>query len=254
MIELYVPILISLILFAILGWLISLTTKNVTHVDSMWSLFFVIASLVALYNIEIMTDRHVMFMTLLILWSSRLCIYLTARNWGTPEDIRYKNIRANNQPNFHFKSIYIIFLLQAFLAAVVVLPMIAILLDEKVIDTKDIIAASIITFGLVFQTIADKQLTSFLKSDDKMQVLNTGLWRYSRHPNYFGEFLIWWGFFIAAAGSHLWVILLSPILMTLLLLKISGVGLMEQTITSRRLGYQNYIKNTSSFIPWPPKK
>jgi len=254
MIEIYIPVLIGLILFAILGWLASLVTKNVTHVDSMWSLFFVITMIITAFQVPELTDRHIALMTALLLWASRLCIFLTIRNWGQPEDVRYRNIRANNQPNFHLKSIYIIFLLQASMAAVIALPLVAILLDDRPYELQDKIALATILFGLVFQTIADLQLKSFLKKDTKMGVLNTGLWRYTRHPNYFGELLIWYGFFIAAVGNASWLIFLSPILMTILLLKVSGVGLMEQTISSRRPGYPNYIKNTSSFIPWPPKK
>ena len=144
--------------------------------------------------------------------------------------------------------------MQALFAAIIALPLVAILLDDRPYDLQDKIALAAILFGLVFQTIADLQLRSFLRKDTKMGVLNTGLWRYTRHPNYFGELLIWWGFFIAAVGNASWLIFLSPILMTILLLKVSGVGLMEQTISSRRPGYPNYIKNTSSFIPWPPKK
>ena len=254
MTEIYIPVLIGLILFAILGWLVSLGTKNVTHVDSMWSLFFVIAMLITASQVPELTDRHIALMAALLLWSSRLCIFLTIRNWGQPEDVRYRNIRANNQPNFHLKSIYIIFLLQAFMAAIIALPLVAIMLDDRPYELQDKIALAAILFGLVFQTIADLQLRSFLRKDTNMGVLNTGLWKYTRHPNYFGEFLIWWGFFIAAVGSSSWLIIVSPILMTILLLKVSGVGLMEQTISSRRPGYTNYIKNTSSFIPWPPKK
>jgi len=254
MIEIYIPVLIGLILFAILGWLASLVTKNVTHVDSMWSLFFVITIIITASQVPELTDRHIAFMAALLLWASRLCIFLTIRNWGQPEDVRYRNIRANNQPNFHLKSIYIIFLLQACMAAVIALPLVAILLDDRPFELQDKIALATILFGLVFQTIADLQLKNFLKKDTKMGVLNTGLWRYTRHPNYFGELLIWYGFFIAAVSNASWLIFLSPILMTILLLKVSGVGLMEQTISSRRPGYTNYIKNTSSFIPWPPKK
>ncbi len=254
MIALYTQIIPCLFIFSILGWLVSLKTKNVTHVDSMWSLFFIIAAYVALINIPEITDRHIAFIAALVLWSARLSIYLTVRNWGEPEDIRYKNIRSNNEPFFHLKSIYIIFLLQATMAAIIVLPIAAILLDDRAYDYQDKISLAIILFGIIFQTIADRQLRVFLRQDNGNGVLNTGLWKYSRHPNYFGEFLIWWGFFMGAVGDYFWIILLSPLLMTALLLKISGVGLMEQTITSRRSGYRDYINKTSSFIPWPPKK
>ncbi|MDC1281760.1 DUF1295 domain-containing protein [Methylophilaceae bacterium] len=253
MISIYLPILTNLIIFALAGWVVSLATKNVTHVDSMWSIFFVLAMATGMFQLSTITDKHVAIMIVLLIWASRLSIYLTLRNWGQPEDIRYQHIRENNSPGFHIKSLYIIFLLQALLAAIIVLPLISSLLNTQPYNSIDIIGLGIVLFGILFQTIADIQLKHFLSKDKDKGILDKGLWKYSRHPNYFGECLIWWGFYITSQGSGPWFTILSPILMTVLLLKVSGVGLMEQTITSRRPGYTEYIKKTSSFIPWPPK-
>jgi len=253
MISIYLPILTNLIIFALAGWVVSLATKNVTHVDSMWSIFFVLAMATGMFQLSTITDKHLAIMIVLLIWASRLSIYLTLRNWGQPEDIRYQHIRENNSPGFHIKSLYIIFLLQALLAAIIVLPLISSLLNTQPYNSIDIIGLGIVLFGILFQTIADIQLKHFLSKDKDKGILDKGLWKYSRHPNYFGECLIWWGFYIASQGSGPWFTILSPILMTVLLLKVSGVGLMEQTITSRRPGYTEYIKKTSSFIPWPPK-
>ena len=136
--------------------------------------------------------------------------------------------------------------------SIISLPLIASLLDIRDYNLIDKIALAIILTGILIETFADLQLSKFLKTNTG-GVLNKGLWKYSRHPNYFGEFLIWWGFFIFSLGSGYWITILSPLLMTILLLKISGVSLMEQTITKRRPDYIKYIKKTSSFILWPPK-
>ena len=253
MVAIYLPILTNLVIFALAGWVLSLATKNVTHVDSMWSIFFVLAMATGMFQLSTITDKHAAIMIVLLIWASRLSIYLTLRNWGQPEDIRYQHIRENNSPGFHIKSLYIIFLLQALLAAIIVLPLISSLLNTQPYNSIDIIGLGIVLFGILFQTIADIQLKHFLSKDKDKGILDKGLWKYSRHPNYFGECLIWWGFYIASQGNGPWFTIVSPVLMTLLLLKVSGVGLMEQTITSRRPGYTEYIKKTSSFIPWPPK-
>lgn len=253
MVAIYLPILTNLVIFALAGWVLSLATKNVTHVDSMWSLFFVLALVTAMSQTSIITERHIAIMIALFIWASRLSVYLTLRNWGQPEDIRYQNIRKNNAPGFNIKSIYIIFLFQALLASIIVLPLIGSLENSRAYNLIDKVGLGIVLFGVFFQSIADIQLRRFLRHNKNKGVLRTGLWKYSRHPNYFGEFLVWWGFYLVSLDGGPWFFIISPLLMTLLLLKISGVGLMEQTITNRRPGYNQYIQNTSSFIPWPPK-
>ena len=252
MLDIYFSILINLAIFALLGWMLSLKIKNVTHVDSMWSIFFVIAILTTVNTIEYLTVRHEALIIMLLLWAIRLCGFLTKRNWGKTEDVRYQNIRKNNEPLFKYKSLYLIFGFQAILASIISLPLVASLLDLRDYNLIDKIALAVIMTGLLIEILADLQLSKFLKTNTD-GVLNKGLWKYSRHPNYFGEFLIWWGFFIFSLGSGYWIAILSPVLMTILLLKISGVTLMEQTITKRRPGYIEYIQKTSSFILWPPK-
>ena len=111
----------------------------------------------------------------------------------------------------------------------------------------------IVIFGITYETIADKQLKKFLLNKSN-KVMDQGLWLYSRHPNYFGEFLVWWGFYLISIGSGYWFTIISPILMTILLFKVSGAELLESTIVNRRPGYKNYIKNTSAFFPWLSKK
>jgi steroid 5-alpha reductase family enzyme len=248
--TIYLYSLYAIGLFSLLGWMFSLIRNNVTHVDSMWSLFFVLAGATTATFIDDYSTRSALTLGIVTIWALRLFIYLTWRNWGSHEDSRYVQIRNNNQPHFWLKSIYIIFGLQALLAWIISIPLFGAIASAAPINFLDYIGAALFLFGFVWESTADWQLSAFkAKPNNAGNVLNTGLWRYSRHPNYFGEFCVWLGFyFIALAGGAWWAII-SPILMTLLLLKVSGVSLLESTIVERRPAYVDYIKNTNSFIP-----
>lgn len=251
----YLNGLYALFAFGILGWLLSLFRNNVTHVDSMWSLFFVIAGFVYISQMDLVTLRSMIILALVTLWALRLFAYLTWRNWGPHEDHRYVEIRKNNSPYFAFKSLYIVFGLQAILAWIISLPLLGASLYAGSLNYLDIIGIAVICFGLTWETIADWQLTAFKRNPAfKNKVLNTGLWRYSRHPNYFGECVVWWGFYLIALAGGAWWAIISPVLMTLLLLKVSGVTLLEKTIVVRRPEYENYIQSTNAFIPGKPKE
>lgn len=243
--------------FAFAGWLLSLVRKNVTHVDSMWSLFFVIAAFttaVFVLFVAAAPPRLILVLACLTVWALRLCIYLTKRNWGPHEDSRYVAIRNNNQPHFWFKSLFIIFGLQAVLAWVISISLHTAIANTTALNWLDYIGLVLFIFGFVWETLADMQLTFFkANTSNKGKVLSTGLWRYSRHPNYFGECCVWWGFYLFALASGAWWAIISPILMTLLLLKVSGVSLLESSIVERRPAYADYIKNTNAFVPGLPK-
>ena len=252
MFDLYLTTLIYFLAFGFIGWVLSLFLKNVTHVDSMWALFPPLGSLICIQTppLNIMQS---LFFCLIFLWSLRLFIYLTKRNWGKQEDSRYQVIRKNNEPFFKYKSLYIIFWLQALMASVLMLSIIPIFINDIGINTLSIMGLFLAFFGLTYESIADWQLTNFLKNK-KGAVMNQGLWRYSRHPNYFGEFLVWWGIYLISFNSIFSFTLLSPILMSLLLLKVSGAELLESTIVDRRQGYALYIKQTPMFFPWFKKR
>ena len=252
--HIYFISLVAITAFAMLGWVISLLRNNVTHVDSMWSLFFVIATFTSVVLATETSMRAQILLILVSIWALRLFVYLTWRNWGPHEDHRYVQIRNNNQPNFWLKSIVIIFGLQAVLAWIISMALFGAVTSDKPINTLDYIGILLVILGFIWETIGDWQLSSFKANpSNKGKVLNTGLWRYSRHPNYFGEFCIWWGFYVIAVAAGAWWSVISPLLMTLLLLKVSGVSLLESTIIERRPAYAEYIKNTNAFMPWFPK-
>ena len=251
--PIYFYSLATILVFAFLGWLLSLIRKNVTHVDSMWSLFFAIAALTSAAFVLFVYPAPARLMIVLIcvtLWALRLFVYLTWRNWGPHEDSRYIKIRQNNEPHYWLKSIYIIFAFQGVLAWVVSISLYAAITRVSAFNWLDYIALTLFLFGFTWETIADLQLSRFkANSSNKGKVLDIGVWRYSRHPNYFGECCVWWAFYLFALAGGAWWAIVSPLLMTLLLLKVSGVSLLESTIVERRPAYADYIKNTNAFLP-----
>ena len=259
--------LIETALFGLMGilvvaaalWLISLRTNDVSIIDSAWSIFQLIAALIYFSHIpagagEIINLRAVLALALIVIWSLRLTIYITWRNWGHPEDYRYREIRERNQPNFAWKSIYLVFGLQAVLAWLLSFPTLAAMTNDSAISPVDIAGALLFSMGFLFESVGDLQLARFKKSSaNKNKVMNIGLWRYTRHPNYFGEFCMAWGIYLIAVAAGGWWTVFAPLLITFLLFKISGVALMEKSIGERRPGYREYINNTNAFFPGPPR-
>ncbi|MFN0303839.1 MAG: DUF1295 domain-containing protein [Burkholderiales bacterium] len=239
---------------AAIGWLLGVIKRDVSIVDSLWSLFFLAGGFVYAISADASGPRVMLMLTLVTLWALRLSVYLTWRNWGESEDRRYQAIRARNDPGFTWKSLYLVFGLQGVLACIIALTLFAALSDPGPLGVLDYAGATLWGIGFLFETIADRQLARF-KADATQQgkVLDTGLWRYTRHPNYFGEATLWWGFFLLALGAGGWWTLFAPLLMTFLLLKVSGVALLEVDIHERRPAYRAYIHRTNAFVPWRPR-
>jgi steroid 5-alpha reductase family enzyme len=251
------PYMIALYLILAVGfaaWLVSLVRKDVSTVDSLWSLFFLLAGVVFAVTSLPLTPRGELVLVLLAAWSLRLSIFITARNWGEPEDYRYQAIRANNEPGFAVKSLYIVFGLQGLLAWVIALPLLPAITSEAALGPLDFAAAGLWLLGFIFEAGGDYQLSRFKRDPaNKGRVLGSGLWRYTRHPNYFGDFCIWWSFYLFALSAGGWWSIASPLLMTFLLLKVSGVAMLESTISNRRPEYADYIRRTNAFFPGFPR-
>ena len=231
-------------------WLVSLVRNNVSSVDSLWSLMFLVMLVVYLLLADSIGARGWLILSLVTVWSIRLSAFITLRNHGQPEDHRYETIRSNNQPNFRFKSLYIIFWLQAVLAGFIAMPLLVAASSNSTLGWLDALGVTLWAVGMGFEVVADQQLKAFRSnSNNKGKVLNTGLWRYSRHPNYFGEFTLWWGYYCLALAAGGWWTIASPLLMAVLLLKVSGVALLESSIKERRPDYAEYIRNTNTFFP-----
>jgi steroid 5-alpha reductase family enzyme len=246
------------ILLMVMGWLVSLVYRNVTLVDSLWGLGFPLMAWVTFFLSDGFMGRKALIAFLVTLWGLRLAIYLSWRNWGKGEDPRYQKMRRKAGPKFRIKSFYSIFMLQAALMWVISLSLqYGLIAPEPAKFTPwDGIGTLLWCLGFGFQALGDWQLTAF-KADPANQgrVMDQGLWAYSRHPNYFGESLMWWGiFFIVLAVPHGEWTIISPLTITYLLLNVSGIPLTERVIQKSRPGYESYIRKTSAFIPWFPKK
>jgi steroid 5-alpha reductase family enzyme len=248
----YLVALAAILLVGALAWVASVLADDVSFVDSLWSLFFLIAAIVYALSAEVLSTRGLLVVGFVILWSLRLSLHITVRNWGEPEDHRYQSIRANNEPGFVVKSLYIVFGLQALLAWIVAVPLLPAVQSAAPLGPLDAFASLLFVVGFVFEAAADWQLSRFRADPaNRGRVLDTGLWRYSRHPNYFGEFCIWWAFWLFAVAAGAWWTVFSPILMSFLLLRVSGVAMLERTIAERRPEYLEYMHNTNAFLPGP---
>lgn len=241
-------------------WLLSIYLKNVSIVDAFWGLGFVVLASYYFFatSIEEMHPRKLVVLLLVLIWGVRLSLHLLIRNWGKPEDFRYQKFRKDfGAHRYWWFSFFQVFLLQGILLWLISAPLLSIpyFSSENDFWMIDYIALIIWIIGFVFEAVGDYQLKLFKANPlNKGKVLNTGLWKYTRHPNYFGDATIWWAFglFSVATGSYL--PLLSSLVMNILLLNISGVSLLEKTLKSSKPAYKTYIQNTSAFFPWFPKK
>ncbi|MCU1369123.1 MAG: putative rane protein [Ilumatobacteraceae bacterium] len=241
----------------IVTWLVSLLVRDASIVDIIWGAGFVVVAITAAAVGDGFDDRRYLLLALVGAWGVRLSSYLAWRNLGHGEDYRYVAMREKHGDRFWLVSLYQVFLLQGALMWVVSLPV-------QLSATADAPASfgllaylgiAVWTVGLLFESVGDAQLTAFkAKPENKGRVMAGGLWRYTRHPNYFGDFCVWWGVFLIAAETVPGRFgIIGPIVMSTLLIRVSGVAMLEKTIGKRRPGYADYIERTSAFFPRPPK-
>ena len=250
--------LTAVILMMILGWFLSLILKNVTVVDSLWGLGFVLIAWLTFFLTDGFLGRRLLIALLVTVWGLRLSIYLSRRNWGKGEDPRYGSWREKSGKHFWIVSLFKVFLLQSlFLWAISLsLQYGAASKTPAMITCLDLCGLSLWMVGFIFEAVGDWQLAAFKSNPaNKGKVMDRGLWAYTRHPNYFGECLMWWGIFVIAFSTpNSWWTVLSPLIITAVLLKMTGIPLTEKTIVAHRPGYIEYIQRTPAFIPWFPKK
>lgn len=240
----------------ILLWLWSLPLRNASIVDAFWGSAFVLAAWTAALAGGGDGPRRTLALALVTVWGLRLSLHLLRRNAGHGEDPRYAAMRRGHGARFWWVSLFTVFLLQAALAWSISLPVqLAILAPATPLGLLDAAAAALWAVGVTFEAVGDWQLTRFRRDPaSRGQVLDTGLWRYTRHPNYFGDACAWWGLgLLGAAAGAPWTIF-APALMTFLLVRVSGVSLLEKEIAGRRPGYREYVARTSAFLPWFPRR
>jgi steroid 5-alpha reductase family enzyme len=240
-------------------WIASLALRNSSIVDIFWGPGFVVTDWVyfALTG-DCFPARKWLISVLVTIWGLRLGLYILWRNWGKGEDFRYQKWREEAGSKWWWYSFFKVFLLQGVLMWIVSAPLLAAQISPTPsrLTILDFVAVLVWAIGFFFEAGGDWQLARF-KADpaNKGKVLSTGVWRYTRHPNYFGDATQWWGFYLvaAAASGGFWTIF-SPIVMTTLLLRVSGVTLLEKSLKDAKPGYREYIETTSAFVPWFPRK
>jgi steroid 5-alpha reductase family enzyme len=251
----WLPALPVLLAMAVAAWAVATARRNAGLVDIAWSLFFLAAAATYVAGAGHEGARAWLVLALVAVWSLRLASYLALRNWGAPEDHRYRAIRARNEPGFTWKSLYLVFGLQALLAWLISAPLAGAIASATPLGALDLAGAALVAFGTAFESAADAQLATFKAAPANAgQVMDRGLWRYTRHPNYFGEFCVAWGFWLLAVAGGAWWTVFAPLFMSFLLLRVSGVALLEKDIGERRPAYRDYIARTNAFFPGPPRR
>jgi steroid 5-alpha reductase family enzyme len=255
--EIYGIAFLVILGLMILLWLASLLLKNSSIVDIFWGTGFVISGWVYFaLTPDGFPARKLLLAILTTIWGLRLSLYILYRNWGKSEDFRYQVWRKEAGAAWWWRSFFKVFLLQGILMWIISAPLLAAQFRSAPdrLTVLDFIGAAVWAIGFFFEVAGDFQLARFKANPaNKGKVMDRGVWRLTRHPNYFGDSAQWWGYYLIAASAGGWWTVFSPIIMTLFLLRVSGVTLLEKTLESRP-GYKEYIESTSAFIPWFPKK
>jgi len=239
-------------------WLISVMIRNASIVDIFWGFGFVVATLFYFLNTGEANFRKIIILTLVAIWGLRLSGYLAFRNIGKGEDYRYRDFRKKyGETRYWWVSFFQVFLLQGILMWLISAPLLGAQFfgNNKPINIIDYAGIGIWLTGFIFEAGGDFQLVHF-KSDpsNKGKVLDKGFWRYTRHPNYFGDSAVWWGYGLICISAGGYIPVLGSVLMTAIIIKVSGVALLERSLKDQKPQYKDYIDRTSAFFPWFPKR
>lgn len=245
--------LYGFIAFVLVGYSLSRIFKRNDVADVLWGLGFILITAINLNSVETIGFRTKLMVSLLLLWSLRLSLYLGFRSFRKTEDIRYLKWRlewGDREPLMAFLKVFV---LQGLVMLIVSFPLAAIIHDsDRALGPLDFAATMITLLGIAIESVADWELASFKNNTiNKGRILTSGLWGLCRHPNYFGEALVWWGFGLLALGTAFgaWT-LASPILITYLLMKVSGVPMLERRMRAENSDFEKYVRNTPAMIPW----
>jgi len=244
---------LAILIYVAIVWFISLTKKDASIMDIFWGLGFLLAMLIYSPSHTQLDMRHTLLLIIVSVWAFRLSLFIAIRNRNKPEDPRYRKWRADHGDSWWWKSFFHVFLLQGFLMWTISLPLWAAshhTSTNQQISLFDILGLILWISGFLFESISDAQLSSFRKNkNNKGRTFRSGLWAYTRHPNYFGEFLIWWGFYFFSVSTGGWVTIFSPLIMSYLLIKVSGVSMLDKLLIKTKPEYREYIKETPAFFP-----
>jgi len=238
-----------------LWFIASLVKKRNDVADIAWGLGFILVALLSLFLTKTVSLSSVLVTFLVIIWGIRLALHIYLRNKGKPEDKRYAAWRVEWGKWVVLRSFFQVFILQGLLLFIIAIPIVLVNISTPKLSPITIAGLIVWLIGFYFESVGDKQLKNFLSDPtNKGKVLNTGLWKYTRHPNYFGEVTMWWGIWLISLSSPLLgaLSIVGPLTITFLILKVSGVPMLEKNMTTNPL-FQDYIKTTSKFLPWWPK-
>jgi len=256
--QIYFQAFLVIMLLMTTLWVISIFLKNVSIVDLFWGFGFVVTAFFYFIKTDGYETRKILLLVLVAIWGLRLSIYLAWRNIGKGEDFRYAQFRKNyGEHRYWWISFFQTFLLQGVLMWLISAPLLGAQYysENNTIGVLDILGVLFWLIGISFEAGGDFQLAKFKSNpENKGKVLNTGFWKYTRHPNYFGDSSVWWGYGLICLAAGSYIPVLGSILMTALIIKVSGVALLEKSLKDTKPQYKEYIEKTSSFIPWFPKK
>ena len=239
-------------------WIVSVLIRNVSIVDLFWSIGFILTAVFYYLRTEGFEPRKTLLLGLVSIWGLRLSVYLFWRNFGKGEDFRYREFRKKYGENrYWWISFFQTFLLQGLLMWLISLPLLGAQFggQDKPLNILDFAGILFWLIGFSFEAGGDFQLALF-KADpaNKGKVMDKGFWRYTRHPNYFGDASVWWGYGLICIASGSYVPAIGSLIMTALIIKVSGVALLEKSLKENKPQYKEYIEKTSAFLPWFPKK
>jgi steroid 5-alpha reductase family enzyme len=255
--EIFVLGLLVVMIMMTILWIVSIFIKNAGIVDIFWGIGFVLLAFYYYFQTGGWETRKIILVVLVCLWGLRLSLYLAWRNWGKGEDFRYRQFRQKYGPHrYWWFSFFQVFLLQGILMWLISAPLLGAqyYTSHAKLNMLDILGVLVWFIGVIFEAGGDFQLTRFkVNPQNKGKVLDTGLWKYTRHPNYFGDSCVWWGYGLICLAGGSYIPVYGSILMTALIIRVSGVFLLERSLAQTKPEYHDYIKKTSTFFPWPPK-
>ncbi|MGA9748885.1 MAG: DUF1295 domain-containing protein [Nocardioides sp.] len=250
--------LLAVLLVLGVTFVVALKLGRHAVVDVTWGLGFAVVAITAFLVAEGEGDGLIstLALVLTVVWGARLATHIALRSRGKGEDPRYEALMAKAPGNPNLHAFLRIYLTQGALMWFISLPVQVAMFTQGEANLATWLGVLLWLVGFVFETVGDLQLTRFRNDPaTKGQVLDTGLWRYTRHPNYFGDACVWWGIALVAFSAWPGILtILSPLVMTWLLAKGSGKPLLERGMAERRPGYAEYVRRTSGFFPLPPKK
>ncbi len=236
-------------------WLVSLPLRDASIVDMYWGFGFLLVAAVVGGATHAASPHAFLSWLLVSMWGLRLTVHLVRRNAGRGEDYRYVEMRAKAGRIFWLTSLVTVFWLQGVVQWIVVWPVVFTIAHGGALGVFDAVGAAVFAVGFFFESVGDAQLAAFRRDPaNRGRVCDIGLWRYTRHPNYFGDAMVWWGLWLIACGSPGgWKTVVSPVVMTFLLVRVSGVALLERKLAETRPEFAEYARRTSAFVPWWPR-